>query len=57
MLNPIAWKPSPRCRTAMVAGDEQRTLSVAGHHCPGSRRLPALYAGSEILKPFGAYNA
>ena len=41
----------------MVAGDEQRTLSVAGHHCPGSRRLQALYAGSEILKPFGAYNA
>src|SRR5919106_631457 len=34
------------CRTAMVAGDEQRTLSVAGHHCPGSRLLPAIGGAS-----------
>jgi hypothetical protein len=30
------------CRTALVAGDEQRTLSVSGGGPAGARHLPAV---------------
>jgi hypothetical protein len=36
-----------KCRTAMVAGDEERTLSVSGSRPVGARHLPALEGTSD----------
>jgi hypothetical protein len=36
------------CRTAMVAGDEQQTLSVSGGRPTGTRHLPALEGSRDM---------
>jgi len=40
MQRPQAW---PKCRTAMVAGHKQRTLSVSGGRLAGASHTPALW--------------
>jgi hypothetical protein len=46
---------SPRCRTAMVAGDEQQTLSVSGGRPTGTSHPRRFVASHGVLRGRGLW--